>query len=120
MSIKTYSAHGNIHVGTTGFTNYIPGGADKQAAVRAQVFADYPNAVIMNGKDDWYAPVHERPASLARHYKLTPIAWYHTGISGISKSGVVLHEEDYELLVARCVAEEGCEPVAKVYRREDA
>jgi hypothetical protein len=73
-----------------GWVNYT-GGQPKPEAV----FTDFPKAVIVNGQDDWYAGVHLRPEGLKGKLGVDIIAWYHTGTSGISKSGFVCTEEEY-------------------------
>jgi hypothetical protein len=59
------------------------------------VFADFPGAVIVNGQDDWYAGPHERPEGLKSKLGVEILAWYHTGISGLSNSGFVCSEVEY-------------------------
>lgn len=103
--IPTYSAHGGSHTGTSGFINHFPGGPLCDARARARVFRDFPNSVIVDGSDDWYSPPWSRPAMLVNRYGIKPLAYFHSGISGISKSGVVLTREDWETLRKRCEAD---------------
>ena len=94
----TYNAHGPGHTGTTGFTNYFPGTDEQLAAALDRVFAEHPDAVVLDGDDDWYACDCHRPATFPHVFGIEPIAYFHTGISGISKSGIVVSREDFERL----------------------
>lgn len=93
---KTYRAHGQGHTGSTGFTNYRPGTRQDVARALDDVFADHPDAVVVDGDDDWYACGADRPASWPEMFGVEALAFFHSGISGISKSGVVLSREDFD------------------------
>lgn len=94
--IQTFNASRGASTGTSGFRNYI--GTPDVEGTLAQVFAKYPRAVVVDGNDDWFAPIQSSPARACRKNGITPLAYFHTGISGISKSGVVLKASDYRKL----------------------
>lgn len=93
--LKTYSGHAGSHTGSSGFTNHFTGGPICQAKALARVFKDFPDAVVLNGQDNFEAPIVARAPALCARFEITPLAYFHTGISGIAKSGVVLSREDY-------------------------
>lgn len=94
---KTYRAHGRTHTGTSGFSNHWPGSSDDVARALEQVFADHPDAVVLDGNDDWYAPDCDRPETYLRHFeRLVPLAFFHSKSSGMSVSGIVVSREDFE------------------------
>lgn len=112
--MKTYLP-GGTHVSSHGFVNYM-GAAPQPDAV----FRDFPDAVIVDGDDDWFAPKIKRPQVLAEKAGITPLALFHTGISGITRSGVVLSEADYERLREYFTATYGSalESHNRIYRRK--
>ena len=95
--LRTYQVSGGAHTSVHGFVNYI-GGASKERLqeVLKQVFVDHPGAVVLDGDDDWYASQSRSPGTFPRIFEIEPLAWFHTGISGISKSGIVVTREDFE------------------------
>lgn len=93
---KIYRAHGQTHVGTSGFANHWAGTKEDVARALAQVFADHPGAVVLDGDDDWYAPGCNRPEKFRHVFGFTPLASFHSKGSGISVSGVVVTREDFE------------------------
>jgi len=92
--MKEYSATGRAHTGTSGFTNYGPGTGAQLSAALDRVFAAHPGAVVLDGDDNWYASEANRPAAFAKIFGIEPLASFHTGISGISKSGIVVSLAD--------------------------
>lgn len=97
--IKTYnpqSSHISSSVG--GWINYI-GASEKQFKLtREQIFKDYPNSVIVDGTDDWFSQESHRPQLFAEKFGLKILAYYHSGNSGMTKSGIVISSEDYYIL----------------------
>lgn len=53
-----------------------------------------PTAVILDGDDDWYAPRISHPSQVAKEAGITPLGDFHSGFSGISKSGIVIKAKD--------------------------
>lgn len=95
--IPTYQVSGGTHVSSHGHVNYIGGASkDKLRTVLERVFQDHPGAVVLDGDDNWYANNCRRPEAFVRIFGIVPLAYFHTGISGISKSGVVVTREDFE------------------------
>lgn len=88
-----YNASRGAHTGTSGFTNFM-GHPDIPKALN-QVFQDNPHAVVIDGDDNWYAPPLMHPEATAKEARLSSSS-FHSGVSGISKSGIVLKsEKDY-------------------------
>jgi len=95
--LHTYLASGGKHTSTSGFVNYIGGASqDKFQATLEEIFAKHPNAVVLNGDDDWYASQCCRPELFPRKFDIQPLAYFHSGISGISKSGIVVSRRDFD------------------------
>lgn len=116
--LKTYLGTGSDkHTGTSGFTNYFNNKPNPTA-----VFADFPDAVIVDGSDDWCAALEARPAMVVDKAGIVPLAWFHSGISGITKSGVVLTEAQFAQLDAyyRATFEQEVNDLNTVYRRDPA
>lgn len=109
--LKTYNPQ-ERHVGSSGFTNYMGATEEQYAAARAQVFADFPGSVIVDGSEDWTVPPEWRPSTFLAPRRpnhqgydrdpapVTVLALYHSGISGIVRSGIVVSAEDYAKLAA--------------------
>lgn len=95
--IKTYYASRGAMTGTSGFTNFA-GGSDVQVGL-AKVWLEHPSAIVVNGSDNWYSKLEERPQGFVQSLGFKPIAWFHSGISGIVRSGAVLSPETFEALV---------------------
>jgi hypothetical protein len=129
--LKTYNpqaAHVSSSIGA--FVNYIGATAEKFAEARAQVFKDFPGCVIVDGSDNWNHHARYRPETFPREPRdfngekiglgiPQPLAWYHSKTSGISKSGMVLSEEQFALLRERYEATYGSTLAAngiRVYR----
>lgn len=74
------------------------GGEAGRKRALAEVWADYPDAIVVNGTDNWYADKALRPERFPGTYKVEFLAYFHTGTSGISSSGIVLSPEQYKQL----------------------
>jgi len=96
--IKTYYASRGAMTGTSGFTNF-EGVSDVPAGL-AEVWLDHPDAIVVNGSDNWSSAFSDRPWSFVEHLGFKPIAWFHSGISGIVRSGAVISQETFEALSA--------------------
>ena len=96
---------GGVHVGSSGFTNYL-GGSPKPEAV----WADFPDAFIVDGSSDIYSPVERRPQRLARKFGIEVLAWFHTGASGVFMSGFVCTPEEFAKFRRAYLAEFDCHP----------
>ena len=102
---KTYMGTGGAHTSSHGFVNYIGGGKGSRERALAEVWSEHPDAIIVDGTDDWYAERSARPETFPGTFKITILGYFHTGISGISKSGIVLNPEQFALLSERYQAE---------------
>jgi hypothetical protein len=98
--LPKFLASKGTHTGSSGFTNYT-GGADVPAGLE-RVWAEFPGAVVLDGTDDWYAFNHQRPERIAllllKERDIVLLAWFHSGISGMSNSGAVFRGEDMDAI----------------------
>lgn len=96
--MKTYLPNGvEAHVGSSGFTNYWRcGDIERDQDFAARVLSENPGCVIVDGSDDWSRPPWRRPERFCHDLEVSVVARFHTGVSGISSSGVVLTMEEYE------------------------
>lgn len=99
---EVFNSASRTLVGTSGFTNYIPG--DQDAALKG-VWEKYPTAVVVDGVDNWMAPAHKRGAIVGK--LVETLALFHTGVSGISMSGFVIEAEKLPGLEAAYLEEYG-------------
>lgn len=90
--------------GSSGFRNYAGGNPKPE-----EVWKDFPDGVIINGEDDWGAKEQYRPATFVPDLlgEKAVLAYYHTGISGMAFSGVVIDRRDLLKLQRRYKAEYG-------------
>lgn len=73
------------------FVNYTGGAPTPEA-----VWADFPDAVIVDGSDDWTAPDYRSVWKLQREFDTPILARFHTGISGITRSGIVVSPDVFD------------------------
>lgn len=93
--LRTYGPRRGSWVGEMGGLNYEA--AEPEAVVQALrfVFAELGDVVVVDGTDDWDAPAQFRPEAVAQATGTTPLAWWHTGASGHSVSGMILTRREY-------------------------
>ena len=101
--LKTYVASASPNTGSSGFTNYFGRKTPEQLQkLHDDMREELGEFVIVDGSDNWSASDSFRPEIFIRGFtKVTgrePIALYHSGISGMTKSGVVLKPEDFDAL----------------------
>ena len=94
------------HVSSNGFVNYMgsygsPMPTNRRQSALDQVREQFPDAIVVNGDDDWFANPMLRPGHFCRLLGVETLGYYHTGISGITKTGVVLSPESYEELLVK-------------------
>jgi hypothetical protein len=94
-SLKTFYAVAGSMSGSSGFTNYTPGRPNDIRKALEEVWREFPDAVVVDGSDDWMAPIQRAPYRWQREFGIDQLADFHSGISGISRSGLVLTEEAY-------------------------
>lgn len=98
--MKTYNPQSCI-TGTSGFSNFMGASAEALAKTREVIFNDFTNSVIIDGNDDWHAQSSDMPYVWIRlNAPITIMAYYHSGISGMTKSGIVISMKDYYKLVS--------------------
>ena len=98
--IKRYIARGQAHVSSSSAksVNYF-GPADIQGTL-AQLWREEPSAIaVIDGEDDWGAPVERRPTVLASQNKIPLVAQFHSGTSGLMSSGIAVDAEGYDAFV---------------------
>jgi hypothetical protein len=94
--MKKYIPFGtSTHIGTTGFVNHFGIPSETMEHMVNRVFEENPNSVIINGTDNWHAPEFAKPEVMFSKMNKKPIAFFHTGTSGISTTGIVITIEDY-------------------------
>lgn len=76
--------------GEMGGLNYDIAPADDVLAAVRDALGRHRGAVLVDGSDDWNAPVHARPQVLLERYGILPLAWWHAGASGQALSGALL------------------------------
>ena len=88
-------------ISSTGFVNYFPSTERTERAVKAAYEKFGDNIVIIDGDDDWNASKIFRPVSLCNEWKILILDYFHSGISGISKSGVIISKYDFEKFIKK-------------------
>lgn len=76
------------------FVNYIGPAPDAYSALRECESLTGEDCTIINGSDDWNSPKSLRPQSFVPREMV--VAWFHTGISGITRSGCVVRSKDVD------------------------
>jgi hypothetical protein len=89
------------HVSTSGFVNFLGGGSDRVERAQADAWRAFPTAVLIDGSDDWFDPEHARPQVFCTKLGIDVLGWLHTGLSGITCSGVVLAPDAFDRLAER-------------------
>lgn len=112
MTLKTYQGTGQSHTGSSGFTNHFGSASpEKLAKLHEQMKAELGEHVIVNGEDNVCSPLNTRPEYFGHHFfratGRTVLAYYHTGISGVTKSGIVLAPEDFDAMTEWYATEYG-------------
>lgn len=81
-------------ISSTGFINYFPSSERTKEAI-AQAYRDCGKDIaIIDGEDNWYASRIFHIGYLLQRFNIKKLADFHTGISGISKSGAVIAKKD--------------------------
>lgn len=100
--MKTYQASGGKHVSSNGNVNYMSCNDNDKIKTARRVFDEMGlGVVIVDGDDDWYGKVINKPARIAREASIELLAWFHTGISGLSISGVIIDASKFDAFVAK-------------------
>lgn len=103
MQTPTYYATGRGMTGSSGFTNYFGRPTPEDIAkLHTKMKAELGEHVIVDGDDDlrssdevrMYYTVDKFTKDTGRK----PLAYYHTGVSGITRSGIVLTPEDFDAM----------------------
>lgn len=93
--LPVYGPTRRAYRGEMGGLNYEIASDAATAAAVHWVLERHPGCVIVDGSDDWHAPERVHPPRVVRRHGITPLAWWHTGKSGQSHSGVVLDERAF-------------------------
>lgn len=94
--MRTYNPQSSSVSSSIGaWVNYSGASAAELQRTRQQVFADFPDSVIVDGSDDWNDPIYRRPQAFLEKLGIKPLAFYHSGISGITRSGAVISKNDF-------------------------
>lgn len=108
---KQYLATGGKHVSSSfaASVNYFESFTPEQAqSVRDQIFSDFGENVIIDGSDNLHSPTEFRPEAFMFEYNkerfgveygselfADTLAYYHSGSSGITNSGIVVSFDTY-------------------------
>lgn len=104
MPVNTYYATGQAMTGSSGFTNFIGRmSEDRKMKLHESMKAELGEHVIVNGNDDLRDKLHNRPEYFHMQFKKETgtdglLALYHSGISGITKSGIVVTPETFDAM----------------------
>jgi hypothetical protein len=114
--LPTYGPRRRTWRGEMDGLNYEPATAEATVEAIRWVHRQHPGAIIVDGSDDWDAPVQVRPEQFVHELGVRPLAWWHTGISGQCRSGVVLAPAEYERLARSYRRRFGCSVEACGYK----
>jgi hypothetical protein len=101
MEIRSFNP-GDAHVSSSigAWVNYFGAAPDKLSCLKTCEEEVQQTCIIVDGSDDWCSPAYSRPQTFVGD--LIPaekiIAWYHSGISGITKSGFIIRHSDLKEL----------------------
>lgn len=101
MEIRSFNP-GGVHVSSSvgSWVNYFGAPPDKLSCLKTCEEEVQQTCIIVDGSDDWGAPACSRPQTFVG--EIIPaekiIAWYHSGISGITKSGFIIRHSDLKEL----------------------
>lgn len=108
--LPIYGPQRKIWRGEMGGKNYeIATGPATLDAIRG-LLERYPGHIIVDGSDDWNAPVHCRPELLTARYGTRPVAWWHAGASGQAVSGALFDAAAWSRFRRAFAAEWGFTP----------
>lgn len=109
LRLPTYGPRRQAWRGDMGGVNFEPATLSATLEAVRYTLEQHTCAVIVDGTDDWNAPDYVRPEVLVDRYGIVPLAWWHTGLSGQTRSGVVLTREQYAVLRAEYAVDFGCD-----------
>lgn len=92
--MKTYNASGDRHTSSNGFVNYLTCTPEGIVAALSEVYEDFLNVVVLDGDDDWYGKAIYKPGRIAREAKIEVLGYFHTGVSGMSCTGIIINSKD--------------------------
>lgn len=91
--MKKFIASTGVYTSSYRNVNYT-GSADIPNTLK-KVFAEFPNAIVVDGSDDWYASTEASPTKICDILRIKVLAYFQSGTSGIACSGVVVDPSDY-------------------------
>lgn len=96
--MKTYLASTDPRTSVHGYIDY-SFATQKQIQLTLQkVKEDFPNAIVIDGIDDWHRPLKDRPETWPKKLNIPILAYFHSGISGLSKSGIIIDRNEFFIL----------------------
>lgn len=78
------------------FVNYFGPKPDPRAALASCEEMFNEPMVIIDGSDDWGSPLARRPERFVQEDLI--VGYFHTGTSGMTYSGVVIRQSDYDAI----------------------
>jgi len=110
--LPIYGPRRHTWLGEMGGVNF--GIADQEAMIQGLrfVWEQLGDVVIVDGTDDWDAPAHCRPEAFVPELGCRPVAWWDSGVSGQSVSGVIFTRQEYTRFCRRYRRRFGVHPAA--------
>jgi len=78
-------------------------------ALHATIEEAFGACMIVDGSDDYGAPMQASPNKLCREFALLPVAKYQSGVSGTNNSGLVFTPDEFATLKRLYAARFGTE-----------
>lgn len=99
--MKTYLASTNPSTSVHGFVDYHFATEEGIQLTLKQVKEDLPHSIVIDGLDDWHRPAKDRPETWMKILNFPVLAYFHTGISGLSKSGIIIDRHEFTKLQSK-------------------
>lgn len=96
--LRVFTASSNPSTSSNGFVNYDFATPKGLRRALDAVFAEWPDALVVDGDENWSGREQNRPEVFARKAGIAPLALFHTGISGVTHTGIVVTDVDFERL----------------------
>lgn len=94
--IPVVGPHRETWRGDMGGLNFVVAPASEVALAVEGARERWPGCVILDGSDDWYADDRVRVHDLCNAWRIVPLAWWHTGVSGVTPSGAILTAAQFD------------------------
>lgn len=99
--MKTYLASTNPTTSVHGYVDYNFATEERIQLTLKQVNEDLPQSIVIDGLDDWNRPAKDRPETWMKMLNIPILAYFHSGISGLSKSGIIIDRLEFTKLKSK-------------------